>query len=211
VAREIILAGFTGTAVHIAHVSTAGSVQMIRDAKARGIRVTAETAPHYFTLTDETLRKFDTNTRVNPPLRGSEDVAAVKEGLRDGTIDAIATDHAPHARTDKEVEFEYAASGIAGLETALPLSLKLVEEGILTLEQLIRLMSTNPAGILRVHGGTLAPGAAADITVIDLNREWTVVPSLLRSQGKNTPFSGWTLKGRAVMTMVGGEMKLTTP
>ena len=209
VAREIILADFTGTAVHIAHVSTAGAVQMIRDAKARGIRITAETAPHYFTLTDEALRKFDTNTRVNPPLRGSEDVAAIREGLRDGTIDAIATDHAPHACTDKDVEFEYAASGIAGLETALSLSLKLVEEGVLTLGQLIRVMSTNPAGILRVPGGTLEPGAAADITVIDLNREWVVDPTLLRSQGKNTPFAGWTLKGKAVMTMVGGEIKLT--
>lgn len=211
VAREIILARFTGTAVHIAHVSTAGAVQMIRGAKARGIKVTAETAPHYFTLTDEALRKFDTNTRVNPPLRGNEDVAAIKEGLRDGTIDAIATDHAPHARTDKEVEFEYAASGIVGLETALPLSLKLVEEGVLTLGKLIRAMSTNPAGILRVPGGTLAPGAAADITVIDLNREWTVEPDLLRSRGKNTPFAGWTLKGRAVMTMVGGEIKWPAP
>ncbi|MBI4634593.1 MAG: dihydroorotase [Deltaproteobacteria bacterium] len=211
VARDIILAGFTGTAVHIAHVSTAGSVQMIREAKARGIRVTAETAPHYFTLTDDALREFDTNTRVNPPLRGREDLAAIREGLSDGTIDVIATDHAPHARTDKEVEFEYAASGIAGLETALPLSLKLFGEGVLPLDRLIRVMSTNPAGILRIPGGTLAPGAEADITVIDLNGEWTVEPDSLRSQGKNTPFAGWAMKGKAVMTMVGGEIKLTTP
>lgn len=209
VAREIILAGFTGTAVHIAHVSTAGSVQMIRDAKARGIMVTAETAPHYFTLTDEAVRKFDTNTRVNPPLRAREDVAAIKEGLRDGTIDAIATDHAPHAGTDKEVEFEYAASGITGLETAFPLSFKLVEEGVLSLDRLIRAMSTNPARILRIPGGTLQAGADADITVIDLDRDWTVDPGLLRSQGKNTPFSGWAMKGKAVMTMVGGGIKLT--
>ena len=209
VSRDIILAGFTGTAVHIAHVSTVGSVQMIREAKARGIRVTAETAPHYFTLTDEALREFDTNTRVNPPLRSRDDVAAIKKGLGDGTIDAIATDHAPHARTDKDVEFEYAACGISGLETALPLSLKLVEEGVLTLEQLIRAMSTNPARILRVSGGTLTPGAEADITVIDPNREWTVDPGRLRSQGKNTPFSGWAMKGKAVMTMVAGEIKST--
>lgn len=207
VARDIILAGFTGTAVHIAHVSTAGSVQLIRDAKARGIAVTAETAPHYFTLTDEALRTFDTNTRVNPPLRSSGDREAIREGLRDGTIDAIATDHAPHARTDKDVEFEYAASGITGLETALPLSLKLVEEGVLTLDQLIRAMSMNPARILRVPGGTLAPGAAADITVIDPACCWTVDPALLRSQGKNTPFAGWAMKGRAFMTMVGGQVK----
>ncbi len=209
VARDILVAEFTGTAVHIAHVSTAGSVRMIKDAKARGIRVTAETAPHYFTLTDEALREYDTNTRVNPPLRSEEDVAAIKEGLKDGTIDAVATDHAPHARTDKEVEFEYAASGISGLETALPLGLRLVEEGVLTLEQLIRAMSTNPAAILRVPGGTLAPGVEADITAIDLDRRWKVDPAGLRSQGKNTPFAGWTMKGKAVMTMVGGEIKLT--
>ncbi len=208
VARDIILAGYTGTGVHIAHVSTAGSVRMIREAKARGIRVTAETAPHYFTLTDEALREFDTNTRVNPPLRTKDDLAAVKEGLRDGAIDAIATDHAPHARTDKEVEFEAAANGISGLETAFSLSLRLVEEGVLTLEQLIRAMSTNPARILRVSGGTLQPGADADITVIDLDRCWTVDPGSLRSQGKNTPFAGWTMKGKAIMTIVGGEIKL---
>ncbi|MEK7242874.1 MAG: dihydroorotase, partial [Thermodesulfobacteriota bacterium] len=207
VARDILLAEYTGAHLHIAHVSTAGAVRLIREAKARGVRVTAETAPHYFTLTDEAVRNFDTATKVYPPLRCAEDRDAVREGLRDGTIDVIASDHAPHARTDKEVEFDFAASGITGLETSLSLSLGLVEEGLLTLPELIEKMTVNAARILRIPKGTLADGADADITVIDPQREWTVDRGLFRSRGKNTPFHNWTLKGKAVLTIVGGEIR----
>jgi len=207
VVRDILIAEFTGAPVHIAHVSTAGAVGLIRDAKKRGVGVTAETAPHYFTLTEDAVREFDTNTKVNPPLRGSSDVRAVKEGLRDGTIDAIASDHAPHAVTDKEVEYDYAASGIVGLETSLGLSLALVADGTLSFADLIMKMSVNPARILKVPGGTLAPSAIADITVIDLEKEWKVNASSFRSLSRNTPFGGRTLKGKAIMTIVGGEIK----
>jgi len=204
VSRDILLAEYTRTAVHIAHVSTAGSVRLIRDAKARGVHVTAETAPHYFTLTDGRLNGYDVNAKVNPPLRAQGDVAAIREGLRDGAIDAIASDHAPHAVTDKEVEFEYAASGMIGLETSLALSLALVADGVLSLPELAARMSTRPAAILGVPGGTLAPGAPADLTVIDLQRPWTVAREALRCRSKNTPFLGWNLTGKAVLTMKGG-------
>lgn len=204
VSRDIALAEFTGAAVHIAHVSTAAAVRLIREAKLRGVKVTAETAPHYFTLTDEALAGFDTNLKVNPPLRSRRDVEAIKEGLRDGSIDVIASDHAPHASTDKDVEFEYAASGMIGLETSLGLSLKLVADGILTMEQLIAKMSVVPAVILKLPGGTLRPGAPADITVIDPYRIWTVDPRTFRSRSRNTPFAAWTIKGKAVMTIKGG-------
>jgi len=206
-ARDILIAEFTGTAIHIAHVSTAGSVRLIREAKARGVRVTAETAPHYFTLTDEAVREFDVHAKVNPPLRGAEDVAAVREGLRDGTIDIIASDHAPHAVTDKDVEFDDAAFGMVGLETSLGLSLKLVSDGILTLDQLIMKMSTAPARILRIPGGTLKTGAVADVTVIDPAAVWTVDRTRFRSKGRNTPFHGWDMKGKAFITIVGGEIR----
>ena len=207
VARNILLAEFTGAPLHIAHVSTAGSVRLIREAKARGIRVTAETAPHYFTLTDEAVRTLDPATRVNPPLRSEKDRAAIREGLRDGTLDVIASDHAPHAPQDKEVDFSRAASGITGLETSLSLSLRLVSEGILSLSQLIEKMTILPARILRIPKGTLAEGADADITVINPERKWIVDRSSFRSRGKNTPFQGWTLKGKAVLTIVGGGIR----
>jgi dihydroorotase len=207
IARDIIIAEYTEALLHIAHVSTAGAVRLIRTAKERGLKITAETAPHYFTLTEDALREYDTCTKVNPPLRTAEDVKAIKEGLKDGTIDAIASDHAPHAPTDKEVEFEYAAFGITGLETSLSLSLRLVEEGILTLNQLILKMSTIPARILNLPKGTLRAGADADITVLDLNKKWTVDRAMLRSKGKNTPFHQWTLKGKPVLTIMGGEIK----
>ncbi|MDI6615499.1 MAG: dihydroorotase [Syntrophaceae bacterium] len=209
VLRDITLARFTGTRVHIAHVSTAGAVQAVRDAKAAGVQVTAETAPHYFTLTDEALRGFSTNCKMYPPLRGAEDVEAIKEGLRDGTIDAIASDHAPHSSVEKDVEFAYAANGIIGLETSLSLSLKLVLDGILTLPQLIEKMSANPARILRISKGSLAPGCDADITVIDLHRAWTVDAGTFRSKSRNCPFDGWDLIGKAIMTIVGGEVRYT--
>ena len=189
VARDLLLAEFTGAAVHIAHVSTAGAVRLIREAKARGVRVTAETAPHYFCLTDEAVRSFDTNTKVYPPLRSAEDRAAIREGLSDGTLDVIASDHAPHARTDKEVEFDYAASGLTGLETSLALSLRLVADGVLTLSDLIEKMTINPAQILRIPKGTLAIGADADITVIDPEKTWTVDRDPFSFPGQKLPLS----------------------
>jgi dihydroorotase len=207
VARDILIAEFTKAHIHIAHVSTAGAVRLIREAKVRGVHVTAETAPHYFMLTDEALRTFDTFAKVYPPLRGAKDREAVREGLNDGTIDAIASDHAPHARTDKEVEFDYASTGLAGLETSLSLSLSLVHDGVMTLPKLIEKMSLNPARILRISKGTLADGADADITVIDQDKEWIVDPQTFRSRGKNTPFKNWRLKGKAVLTIVGGEIR----
>ncbi|MCX7816276.1 MAG: dihydroorotase [Syntrophales bacterium] len=206
VSRDIMLAEYTGTAVHIAHVSTAGAVRLIREAKARGVKVTAETAPHYFTLTHEALYDFDVNAKVNPPLRSKADLEAILEGLRDGTIDTIASDHAPHAAIDKEVEFESAANGIAGLETSLGLSLRLVHSGILTLYQLIAKMSTIPATILKIPGGTLRPGSRADITVIDLNHKWKVEPEKFCSMGRNTPFTSWELEGKSVMTIKEGRV-----
>ncbi|MBN1382863.1 MAG: dihydroorotase [Deltaproteobacteria bacterium] len=205
-ARDIIIAEYTRTAVHIAHVSTAGSVEFIRSAKKRGVKVTAETAPHYFTLTDDSLRDFNTFYKVNPPLRTKEDLEAVKEGLRDGTVDVIASDHAPHAVTDKDVEFEFAASGMIGLETSLALSLKLVDDGILTLPQLIQKMSFNPAKILKIPKGTLQVGVDADVTVIDREKIWTVDCHQFRSRSRNSPFHGRRMKGKAVMTIMGGEI-----
>ncbi|MDD5533497.1 MAG: dihydroorotase [Syntrophales bacterium] len=207
VARDIAIAEYTGTSVHIAHVSTAGAVRIIREAKKRGVRVTAETAPHYFSLSDEALREFDTNLKMNPPLRSTEDVAAMKEALRDGTIDVIATDHAPHSSIEKDVEFEYAANGIIGLETSLALSLNLVREGVLSPADLVRKMSSNPAAVLGVRGGTLGIGAEADITVIDPNRPWTVDVRIFRSKSRNSPFHGWKMEGKAVLTIVGGAIK----
>ncbi|MEW6334972.1 MAG: amidohydrolase family protein, partial [Thermodesulfobacteriota bacterium] len=187
--------------------STAGAVRLVREAKARGIRVTAETAPHYFSLTDDAVRGFDTHTKVYPPLRGAEDREAIREGLSDGTLDVIASDHAPHARTDKEVEFDYAASGLTGLETAFALSFALVADGVLTFPSLIEKLTVNPARILRIPKGTLAAGADADVTVIDPEREWTVDRTLFRSRGKNTPFHGRIMKGKPVMTLVGGVIR----
>ncbi|NLA42466.1 MAG: dihydroorotase [Smithella sp.] len=206
-ARDILIAGYTGTRIHFAHVSTAGAVRLIRDAKKRGLRVTAETAPHYFTLTDASLWNYDTNYKVNPPLRDKTDVSAVIEGLADGTLDAIACDHAPHGRTDKEVEFEYAACGISGLETSLGLSLSLVQKGVLSWPELIAKMSCNPARILNLPKGTLAKGADADITVIHPELSWSVDAAAFRSLGKNSPFSGREMKGRAVLSIVGGDIK----
>jgi dihydroorotase len=204
--RDLTLARLTGGRLHIAHVSAAGSVALIRQAKAAGLMVTAETAPHYFTLTDEAVLGFDTHAKVNPPLRTAADVAAIKAGLADGTLDAIASDHAPHTSLEKEVEFEAAAFGLIGLETSLGLSLKLVHEKVLTLPQLVAKLSANPARILGVKGGTLKPGAPADITLIDLNREWQVDAGKFASKSRNCPFQGWTLKGKATMTIVGGRV-----
>jgi len=204
-ARDVMLAEYTGAPIHIAHVSTKDSVRIIRDAKARGVKVTCETAPHYFTLTDDAVRGYNTNAKMNPPLREAADVAAIKEGLKDGTIDCIATDHAPHHLDEKDVEFNEAMNGIIGLETSLPLSLALVSEGVLSLQQLIEKMSCNPSKILGIDRGTLKVGAVADITVFDTAAEWTVEADRLFSKSKNSPFLGWEVKGAAVTTVVGGK------
>ena len=206
VARNIELAEQTGGRLHVAHVSTAGSVRMVRDAKSRGLRVTAEACPHHFILTEEAIREYNTNAKMNPPLRTRKDVEAIKSALKDGTIDAIATDHAPHATHEKQREFEYAPFGIVGLETALGLSLLLVEEGVLTLTQMVRALTTGPAQAFGLAKGTLAAGADADITIVDADMQWIVEPDTFRSRGRNTPFGGWKLKGRVVNTVVSGRV-----
>jgi dihydroorotase len=206
VARNIELAEQTGGRLHVAHVSTAGSVRMVREAKSRGLRVTAEACPHHFILTEEAIREYNTNAKMNPPLRTRKDVEAIKSGLKDGTIDAIATDHAPHATHEKQREFEYAPFGIVGLETALGLSLLLVEEGVLTLAQIVRALTSGPAQAFGLSKGTLAAGADADITIVDAEMQWVVEPDTFRSRGRNTPFGGWKLKGRVVNTVVSGRV-----
>jgi len=206
VGRDIALCELTGGRLHIAHVSTEGSVNLIRNAKARGINVTAETCPHYFSLTDEALISYDTSLKVNPPIRTARDVQAIKEGLRDGTIDVIATDHAPHHIDDKNTEFDAAAFGISGLETALSLGLHLVEEGVLDLKHLIIKMSLTPSKIMGIPKGTLAVGADADITIVNPEKEYKVDSSRFISKGKNSPFNKWTLKGTVEKTISMGKV-----
>lgn len=206
VARDIILAELTGGHVHLCHMSTRGSVDLIRRARDRGLRVTAEACPHHFSLTHERCEGYDTNAKMNPPLREAEDRDAIREALRDGTIDVIATDHAPHHYDAKEREFDDAPNGIIGLETALGLAItELVEPGVLTLPELIRRMSTTPARIFNLPGGTLAVGAPADIVVFDPAVEWVVEPAAFFSRSRNTPFAGRRLRGRAELTIVRGE------
>jgi dihydroorotase len=206
VARDIILAELTGAHLHIAHISTAGAVRLVRDARARGVRVTAEVTPHHLLLTDEAARTYDSNYKMAPPLRTKRDVEACREALLDGTIDCVATDHAPHALSDKEGEFAEAANGVVGLETAVPLLLdRLVRPGIVDLPTLVTRLSTGPARLLNLPGGSLAPGAAADITILDLERAWTVDPAAFRSRGRNTPFAGLTGVGAPWLTLVGGQ------
>jgi dihydroorotase len=205
--RDILLAELTRGKLHIAHVSTGGSVKLIRDAKKRGVNVTAETCPHYFSLTEDAVKDYDTNAKVNPPLRTKKDVDAIKEGLKDGTIDIIATDHAPHNRDEKLREFDLAPSGISGLETALGLSLRLVDEGILNINQLIEKMSVNPAQILGISSkGSLKPGSDADVTILDTKKETRVDAEKFVSKGKNTPFHGWILKGMPIITISKGRV-----
>ncbi len=204
--RDIELAALTGGRLHIAHVSTAGGVRAIREARKDGIEVTAETCPHYFTLTEEAVRDYNTNAKMNPPLRTVRDVEAVKKGLSDGTIDVIATDHAPHHMDEKLCEFDRAAPGISGLETALPLCLSLVEEGVLSMSELVRKMALNPARILGMEKGTLKKDATADIVLVDSHREFTVDSGEFVSMGKNTPFEGRQLKGGPVVVMCKGKI-----
>jgi dihydroorotase len=206
VARDIILAELTGGHVHLCHMSTRGSVELIRRGKEKGIRVTAEATPHHFSLTHDRCAGYDTNAKMNPPLRSAEDVAAIRAGLADGTIDAIATDHAPHHLDEKNVEFNIALNGIVGLETALPLTLRLVEDGVLPLKDAIARLTIGPARALGLPRGTLEAGAAADITVIDPELKWTVAAKNLLSKSKNTPFDDWKMKGAATHTIVGGKI-----
>ena len=206
VARNVSLAELTGARLHLAHISTAGSVRMVREAKARGLKVTAEACPHHFTLTEELTRGYNTHAKMNPPLRTLQDVQAIKEGLRDGTIDVIATDHAPHATQEKQLEFTEAPFGIVGLETALSLTLGLVDEGVLTLESAVDKLSTAPAKAFSLNAGTLAVGAPADVAIVDPNRQWQVDPARFRSKSRNTPFAGWKVKGQVTTTIVSGRV-----
>lgn len=207
VAREIALSRYTGCRVHIAHISTKASVEMVRLAKAEGVRISAEATPHHFSLTDSAVDGYSSMTKVNPPLRSEEDVEEVIRGLKDGTIDAIATDHAPHHRDDKEVEYTAAAFGISGLETAVPLAVThLLRPGILTPLQMAERMSLAPSKLLKLDAGYIAEGGPADITIIDPEAEITVDAAKFVSKGKNSPFDGMKLWGRAVHTIVEGRM-----
>jgi len=206
VERDVTLAELTGSAVHIAHMSARGSLRAVRAGKDRGVRVTTEVAPHHFTLTDEALNGYDTNVKMNPPLRDAADRDAMIQGLRDGSIDAIATDHAPHHYDEKQVEFDRAPFGIVGLETAVPIVLdRLVHAGIISLVRMVELLSVNPARILGVPGGSLAPGAPADITLLAPDLQVSVNAAHFRSKSRNTPFDGWTLRGGVAATFVGGR------
>jgi len=207
VARDVVLAELTGAHVHIAHLSTAGAVRIVREAKARGVRVTAEVTPHHLLLTEEAVRSWDPNTRMAPPLRTKRDTEALLEGLADGTIDCVATDHAPHALSEKEGEFDHAANGIVGLETAVALMLdRLVRPGLLPVSTLVSRLSRDPARLLRLPGGALGVGAPADITLIDPDATVTIDPARFRSRSRNTPFAGWTATGRPWKTIVGGRL-----
>jgi dihydroorotase len=218
IARDIALAELTGGRLHIAHVSTAGSVRILRAAKKRGIaEITAETCPHYFSITEEAVTGYNGNAKVSPPLRTQDHVEAIRQGLHDGTIDTIATDHAPHHKDEKSGEFDNAPSGISGLETSLGLSMRLVDDNVLTLNQLIEKMSLAPARILGLHvahhaslvrgvKGTLRPGADADLVIVDTDKEYAVAAAGFRSKGKNTPFEGWVLKARPVVTIAKGRI-----
>lgn len=205
-ARDIMLAELTGGHLHVAHVSSRHSLDLIRQAKTRGVHVTCEATPHHFTLTEEAVRGYNTNAKMSPPLRTSEDVAAIHVALADGTIDAIATDHAPHHIDDKNVEFAVAANGIVGLETMLPLTLKLVGDKVISLSQAIALMSQKPAEVMNIDRGTLSVGAVADVVLINPNKEWTVTEEGLHSKSKNSYFIGHTLKGCAVKTLRAGKV-----
>jgi dihydroorotase len=205
--RDILLARRTGGHIHLCHMSTRGSVELIRWGKERGIAVTAEVCPHHLSLTEEAVEGYDTNAKMNPPLRTADDVQALQEAVKDGTIDLVATDHAPHHYDEKEREFADAPNGIIGLETALAVVVSwLVEPGIIDYATLVDRMSCSPARVFRLPGGTLRQGAPGDVTVFDPTREWTVEPAAFLTKGRNTPYAGRTLRGRAVCTIVGGRV-----
>lgn len=208
IARDISLAESLGVPVHICHVSTYSGVDIIRSAKKRGVKVTAETCPHYFILTDDIITDFDTFTKVNPPVREEKDRLAIIEGLKDGTLDCIVTDHAPHSKKDKEVEYNLAAFGMSGIETSFALSYTyLVKSGIMSLSELSRLMSANPAKTLGLEGGEIAEGAVADLAIVDLKTKYTIDGNKFISKGKNTPFNGYEVYGKVCCTLVDGEVK----
>lgn len=209
VARDISLAELTGGRLHVAHVSTKGAVELIRAAKARGVNVTAEATPHHLTLTDEAVAGYRTSAKMNPPLRSREDVEALQAGLKDGTIDCVSTDHAPHASIEKDVEFDKASNGIIGLETAFSVVYSLVEEGVITLLDAVKAMSLGPAKAFRLEGGKLSVGSPADIAILDIQRKWTVEPAKLKSKSKNTPWAGEELKGVVMKTILGGNVVYT--
>jgi len=213
--RDISLAEFTGGRVHIAHMSARQTLRAVRDGKSRGVRVTCEVAPHHFTLTDEALKRgagYDTNLKMNPPLREEVDRLAMIEGLRDGSIDVISTDHAPHHADEKALEFDRAPFGIVGLETCVPICLdRLVRGGVVSLSRLVELLSATPAELLRVPGGTITVGEPADLTVLAPDAPVTIRSASLVSKSKNSPFDGWTLTGAAAATIVGGRVLYTNP
>lgn len=208
--RDIALLEKTGGRVHVAHISSGQSVELVRQAKARGLAVTCEVAPHHFSLTDDAVRGYDTNSKMSPPLREQKDVAAIKQGLQDGTIDMIATDHAPHDLVDKQVDYQSACFGIVGLETALPLSLKLVDEKVITLPQMIALLTSRPAKIFKLEKGNLAVGKDADVVVFDPEMEYSIDVQKFKSKSKNSPFHGWQVKGRVSHTLVMGKIVHTS-
>jgi dihydroorotase len=207
--RDITLAEMTGGRLHILHVSTAGSVDLIRRARQRGVRVSGEACPHHFTLSDKCLRSFDSNFKMAPPLRTEEDVQAIIEGLKDGTLEVIATDHAPHSPEKKMRELDQAPNGIIGLETLIPICIKsLIEPGHLDWPQLIEKLTVNPARVLSIDRGTLKPGADADVTIIDPAVAWTIDPDQFKSKSRNCPFAGWQVRGKAYAVVIGGEVRL---
>ena len=212
VARDLVLLEeIRGSRLHVAHVSCEGSVRLLREAKRRGLPVTAEVAPHHFSLTDAAVEGYDTHARMNPPLRLDRDVAALREGLADGTLDAVATDHAPHGVLDKQVEFSRSMNGVVGLETALPLTLALVKSGVVTLARAVELLTAGPARCFGLDVGHLAAGAPADVALVDPEEQWTVDAASFESKSRNTPFQGWTLAGRVIQTWVGGRRVFSRP
>lgn len=208
IARDVCLAESLNVPVHICHVSTYSGVAIIRDAKKRGVKVTAETCPHYFILTDDIITNYDTFTKVNPPIREEKDRQAIIEGLKDGTLDCIVTDHAPHSKKDKEVEYNLAAFGMSGLETSFALSYTyLVKSGIMTLPELMEHMSYNPANVLNLEGGEIKEGAVADLAIVDLDEKYVIDSQKFYSKGKNTPFNGFEVYGKVLYTIVDGQIK----
>ena len=203
--RDICLLPKTGGRLHVAHISSGGSVDLVRQAKAKGLAVTCEVAPHHFTLTHDACRGYDTNAKMSPPLRTQSDLDMIKEGMRDGTIDIIATDHAPHDRVDKQVEFSKACFGIVGLETALPLTLKMVDEKVISLERAIDMLTFQPNQLFKLDKGSLGIGKAADITLFDEKMEYTIDPSKFRSRSKNSPYKDWKVRGKVLRTLVNGK------
>jgi dihydroorotase len=207
VMRNILLAELCDHHIHCQHISSAGSVRLLREARARGVKMSGEICPHHIALTDESIQNFDTNYKMNPPLRSQEHIDALLEGIGDGTIEILASDHAPHAQFEKEVEFDMAPFGIVGLETELGIFIDLIvhKKKVIDLPRLIEMFTANPARLLKIEAGTLSAGVAADITLIDPNLEWGVNADAFQSASRNTPFVGWELKGRAVRTIVAGK------